>query len=198
MNPYTIQYPFALIFEEKHGSYVYYVGSIDQLYEVALKVLTERFEDEYQYYFQKPSDKFTPTFEEYFQKQFGMSQEAFTKLPEAAQKAMKPAVTSAKSDYKFLEKERDEYLAAEKAVSEKDAKAAFEVLLSRDRNEYEGFRTEHFQNIEGSLPPEHAEWEAGRKARLAALRAEREALELKETNPRPRKSEHDSRGWQPK
>ena len=44
---YNYQYPFALVFEEKHGSYAYLIQNQEELFKIALDILKRRNKDNY-------------------------------------------------------------------------------------------------------------------------------------------------------
>lgn len=167
MNPYNTKYPFLLVFKEKHGSYHFLIRSIPELFEISLKILTERFEEGWY------NVGVIPTLDELFQKAVGVGVEAFDALPQGIKDNLKSKAEMARKDYAYYTEEAQFLESVEKAVNDRDGKAAFQLINDRRDYEYEGFEYEHFSNVEGELPPENAVWLKEVEARRAQRKLER-------------------------
>lgn len=135
-----IKEPMLLVFKEKHGDRYYHVVDDKMLLAVALKILTERFEEGYWY--GEPSDLPDPP------KAPDFTKEQVEAMPES----LRPAAYKKLHDYavamRQYNEEVDDYRRIEKAVREKDGREAWQALNDRSDAEYEGFNLERYESVD--------------------------------------------------
>jgi len=121
--------------------------------DFALKLLTERYESGYYYYKPEPAPA---SFEVFFKAVHDMSLEEALQLVEnhgdtikLGNRSIANEIKSMKSAYSYRINEVEEYDQIEYAVKEKNARVAWRIISNRSSEgyEYEGFSTEHIENL---------------------------------------------------
>lgn len=142
-------WPQLLHVEEKHGEYFFLIKDWDNLYEVALKMLTRRLADGYWYYF---DDKLPDTFEEYLWEKIGakLSPEELSVFDKLDVKIngceSKTLISNYKRNYDYEKQNNAEYLTIKKTVNDNNGKLAWKILHNRD-GQYEKMTLERFENV---------------------------------------------------
>lgn len=126
-------WPKLLILQEKHDPGYFLINDIDALLRAAVKVVTERHKERWYYQPEEPKLK-----EE-------VPDDVMDRLPEALRKKAKDDKHSNKSNMKRYQKALDLWNLIQKAVTEQDGMAAFQVLDDRKDHEYENW---HLEDIE--------------------------------------------------
>lgn len=128
-----IERPSVLILKDKHCTRVFRAGSEEELYASALKILKERSTGDYAYITDPREDGS-------YGKEPEVSREQIAALPKGGLR------TAGEEQWKqydleqgYYKKECESWDLAQKALAEKDGKAAFAVLRRRRDYEYEGF-----------------------------------------------------------
>lgn len=131
--------PSVLIFKEKHGKRYFHVPDDKALFAAALHVLAERKEDGYWY----PSPPFGDTPEEP-----DVKPEDIEKLPKSLQATAKKKLDAYRAAMVEIQDDVLEHAAIEKALADKDGRAAWECLRNRRDAEYEGFDLERYEDLD--------------------------------------------------
>lgn len=145
-------YPQIIIAKEKHGTNYYVANSENGMENIALKLLKNRFEQDFFY-----NPNFSKTFEEFFKEKTGVDIEDFKKKEDVLTKEefanlninnSGRTFSEIKKDYKSLISRQKEYDFVVKIIDEENGKSAFSILLSRNDYEYEGFEYESVEIFE--------------------------------------------------
>ncbi len=127
-----------LVFREKHGNRYFLVPTIKELYAAALKVITERFEEEWFYEPDPieitPSDDLTKA---------DLERIAKYSYGEEFVKAYK-SYTEQKAEY---DRDLAEYRRLEQAVKDEDGRMAWAILQERKDWEYENYSLESLEDV---------------------------------------------------
>lgn len=119
---------FVFVFEEKHGTNMYFIGSIEQLAATSLKILTARFKEGYWYL--DPA-KYTP-------EKPSLTKEEIEKMaPGKVKDFALEELSQYERSLKRWKNEMGEYTDIANAVKEKDGAFAFCLLENRGDHEYE-------------------------------------------------------------
>ncbi len=126
-------YPYLLIFHEKHGSRHFLINSEVDLHKVALTVVKQRIEEGWYDIFEPEEPKCPKRPDDNAE---GYVQRAYTKELES---------------YKFWRKEyfnQKELWELLQKINKNDGEAAYQLLEIRSNHEYEGTETEFLENFE--------------------------------------------------
>jgi len=134
-----IKQPMLLVFKEKHGERYFYIPDDKALFAVALKIVSERFEEGYWY--PEPGVEDKPAAPDY-------TKEQIATLPESMQKTATATLAAYERSLREYNGLVDEFKRIEKAVEEKDGQAAWQIIRERQRAEYEGYDLEHFETLD--------------------------------------------------
>ena len=129
-------YPKIMCFQEKHGNRYFICNSLEDVFQVSLKVLTSRLADGYWY--DEPEGE--PTHPPY------MLEQAEALLGSARDAALKELKGYQQACKEWLE-ESLEWHNIQEAVSNKDGKLALCCLYQRKDYEYEGYEFETPEKI---------------------------------------------------
>lgn len=113
-----------LICDDKYGRDIYSVPTVTDLYKVALHILEYRFENNY---FQKST----------LPKPLDYTKEDIEKMPESFRKDATEKLKSNERYIQSIKEVNSEYDDAENALKNKDGQTAWEIIRSRNDNEYE-------------------------------------------------------------
>lgn len=137
-KPGYLRAPSVLVLKEKHGDRHFNVADDAALHRVALKILTERFEQGYWYY--KPEDKDKPEAPDF-------TMEQVATLPESLRAKADKKLREYTDACRRYDAEVEDYNDIETAVKNKDGKLAWEALQAHRDGEYEGFNIERLESV---------------------------------------------------
>lgn len=133
----------VLVFKEKHGSVYYVVDNDDELFAVALAVVSGRLAMGYYYYDPGPA----PTID--------LTKEKIAFLPESLQDDARRRLKEHKQRLDFWRNESAIWDVLNKAVKEGDGRRAWEALQDRRDWEYEGYSLEPVQDDYAGVEIKH-------------------------------------------
>jgi len=131
-----IREPHVLVFKEKHGDRYFHVPDDAALFAAALSVLTERKKEGYWYY--KPEKKPEPP---------DVTEEQVATLPKSVQVNATVKIRAYKDALRRYEEEVEDFEEIERAVREKDGRAAWQILSDHGDGEYEGYDLERYEKV---------------------------------------------------
>lgn len=130
-----LQHPFLCVVKEKHGDRYFHCVTIEALQAVALKLVTERHQENY--YQAGPASE-----------ELGLTKEQIDALPDGMIKGFAIQEYDRRLRYdRALQEERKVERIAAKAITDHNGALALWILEQRERHEYEGFTLESYEAI---------------------------------------------------
>lgn len=126
----TVTQRSVLVLKEKHGNIYYVVDNDEELFAVALAVISGRLALGYYYYDPGPE----PTID--------LTKEKITYLPESLQADGRRKLREHQEKLKWWRHESETWEILNQAVKERDGRRAWEALRDRGDWEYEGYSLE--------------------------------------------------------
>jgi hypothetical protein len=144
--------PFYVKTKSKHHDAIYLIETREDLHKLATYELKTRYEDGY---FGSEDDYFSGTFEEFVEKQMGMTQQEADALFGIDRKHVEHNLQRAQNRYLNLMTEYGQNVSALQAVRRAEGLVKFDrfpmavvqFLLDRSSFEYEFFSIEHFDKV---------------------------------------------------
>lgn len=129
-----VSVPSLLVFKEKHGERYFHVADDDAVYRVALHVLIGRQKEGYWYgaptRVPKPPD---------------VTAEGVEQLPESLRGPARRMLLTYKKELAEFTARTEEYARIQGAITDRNGKDAWDILMARGDYEYEGFSLEHYE-----------------------------------------------------